>query len=232
MNFIKKNLKAFHGKLPSGWLLKCVLALFGTACSAFGMAINSAAGLGNDPVAVFYDGIRSLARLSPYQLGVATNIINYSLAAAVFILNRKYINIGTFLYTLPMGSFIDAGTHIYRSLGLTPSLAVKILSACAGCLLLYFGISLFVSLEIGIDPVSGMLMILKDHFHCSYKAVKIACDIAALVLGAMLGGKFGAVTIVSALLGGPLIEMFCRINKKHLFVWLKICKGCGTNNQK
>ena len=180
------------------------------------MAINSAAGLGNDPVAVFYDGIRSLARLSPYQLGVATNIINYSLAAAVFILD----------------SFIDAGTHIYRSLGLPPSLAVKILSACAGCLLLYFGISLFVSLEIGIDPVSGMLMILKDRFHCSYKAVKIVCDIAALVSGAMLGGKFGAVTIASALLGGPLIELFCRINKKHLFVWLKIGKDCGTGNEK
>lgn len=203
-------------------LKKYLLALFGAAFAGFGMAFNSAAALGNDPVAVFYDGIRNTANLSFSQLGIATNIINYSLIVVVFLINRKYVNIGTFIYTLPMGSFIDLGTLFYNSLKLPHTLPVQILTACMGCFLLYFGISIFISLEVGVDPITGVLLTLKEHFGCSYKAVKITCDVITLIIGILLGGKFGVVTVASALLGGPLIELFSRTNKKHILFWFKI----------
>lgn len=203
-------------------LKKYVLALFGAAAAGFGMAFNSAATLGNDPVAVFYDGIRNTANLSPSQLGIATNIINYSLIVIVFLVNRKYINIGTFINTLPMGSFIDLGTLFYNSMKLPHTLPVQILTACMGCFLLYFGISVFISLEVGVDPITGVILTLQEHFQCSYKAVKITCDVITLITGALLGGKFGVVTVASAIVGGPLIELFSHINKKHMLLWLKI----------
>ena len=204
------------------WCRKILLALAGTACTAFGIAFNAAAGLGNDPVAVFYDGLRNALRLSPGRLGVAANLINYALMALVFLLDRRYVNIGTLLYTLPMGSLVDWGSAFYGALRLPGSLAWRILSACCGYFLLYFGISVFISLKIGVDPLTGLILVLRDRLRCSYRAVKIACDLAALAAGAALGGKFGAVTVLSAVLAGPLIERLTKAHQKSLLAWLKI----------
>ncbi len=204
------------------WCRKILLALAGTACTAFGIAFNAAAGLGNDPVAVFYDGLRNALQLSPGRLGVAANLINYALMALVFLLDRQYVNIGTLLYTLPMGSLVDWGSAFYGALRLPGSLAWRILSACCGYFLLYFGISVFISLKIGVDPLTGLILVLRDRLRCSYRAVKIACDLAALAAGAALGGKFGAVTVLSAVLAGPLIERLTKAHQKYLLTWLKI----------
>lgn len=204
------------------WIKKILLALTGTAFTSCGMAFNSAAGLGNDPVAVFYDGVRHAAKLSSGQLGIATNIINYSLMVLVFSVGRKYVNIGTFLYTLPMGNFIDWSTAFYNRLGVPHILVWQIVSSCCGCFLLYFGISIFISLNIGVDPITGAIMILKDHSRLSYRAIKVICDLAVLAAGILLGGKFGAVTVFSALIAGPSIQWLSEIHKKHLLVWLKV----------
>ena len=98
------------------FLIRIVIALVGVAFVGFGLAFNSAAMLGNDAVAVLYDGVRNLCGLPPERLGIVTNLVNYMLVIIVFILGRKYINIGTFIYTLPMGNFVDVGFKIHELL--------------------------------------------------------------------------------------------------------------------
>lgn len=54
-------------------------------------------------------------------------------------------------------------------------------------------------------------MLLRDKTGKEYRLIRAALDVAALVIGFLLGGAVGAATIFSALLGGPTIQMFCKL---------------------
>ena len=70
-----------------------------------GVAFNAAAALGNDPVGIVYDGIRSALNLSSEQLGMASNIVNIVTCSNNLLLGKtlcKYWNI--YLYYSILGS--------------------------------------------------------------------------------------------------------------------------------
>ena len=92
---------------------RLVLAAAGILLVGTGIAFNAGAALGNDPIGIVYDGIRNTAGFSPQQLGMASNFVNFVLAAVVFLMGRRYINIGTFIYILPYGAIVSLGTCRY-----------------------------------------------------------------------------------------------------------------------
>ena len=79
------------------------VALAGVFLCGIGVGINSSAGLENDSVGLFYDGIRSFLGLTGEQLGRASNIVNIVLLILLILIGRKYESIGTFVYLLPYG---------------------------------------------------------------------------------------------------------------------------------
>ena len=102
----------------SQWIKKIIFCFVGVAFIGFAIAFNNLAGLGNDPLSVFFDGARVvLFNLTGINnLGLATNIINYTLLVIIFIIAREYIHIGTFIYVLPLGSFVSLGVWIFNAL--------------------------------------------------------------------------------------------------------------------
>ena len=104
-----------------------------------GVAFNAAAALGNDPVGIVYDGIRSALNLSSEQLGMASNIVNIVLVVIIFFWERHYVNIGTFIYIIPYGFVVDLGGRLYHMLFKVQTLPVQIAGAAIGCFLLYMG---------------------------------------------------------------------------------------------
>ena len=195
---------------------KLVLALAGIILVGTGVAFNAAAALGNDPVGIVYDGIRSAAHLSAQQLGMASNVVNLVLVCVIFFLGRRYVNIGTFIYILPYGAVVDLGGFVYRSLPFGHSLTGQILGACAGCLLLYIGVAMYITADIGLDPFTGLVMVIRDRVGKEYRTVKICFDIGCIVLGTLLGGKLGAITIITALTAGPVIQFLAEKMQKLL----------------
>ncbi len=189
-----------------------MLAVVGIFLVGTGLAFNAAAALGNDPVGIVYDGIRSAANLSPTQLGMASNIVNVTLMVIVFLLNRHYVNIGTFIYILPYGFVVDLGGRMYRAIidVDTQPLPVQIAGAAVGCTLLYLGVAMYITADIGLDPFTGIVMVLKDIVKKEYHVVKICFDIFCVALGTILGGKLGVITIVTAFTAGPLIGFFAK----------------------
>ena len=75
-----------------------LIALIGVLLVGVGVVFNNCAGLGNDPVGIVYDGIRNVTGMGAEQLGLASNIVNLSLALLVFFTGRKYISVGTLVY--------------------------------------------------------------------------------------------------------------------------------------
>lgn len=169
--------------------MKIVLAVVGIVMVGMGVAFNAAAALGNDPVGIVYDGIRNTAQLSAGQLGMASNIVNIVLMILVFCLDRHYVNIGTFIYVVPYGVAVDLGGRLYAALFPAQTTAFQIAGAALGCLLLYTGVALFIAADIGLDPFTGVVMVIRDKVKGQYRTVKIGFDICCIILGAVLGGK-------------------------------------------
>ncbi len=197
--------------------MKAVLsAVLGMFFVGLGVAFNNQAGLGNDSIGIIYDGVRNTANLSTQQLGTASNIINIGLSIILLLIGRRYINIGTLIYILPYGFFVDIGTKIYSLLPFTDMLIVRILAATVGSLSLYLGVGIFIATDIGLDPFTGLVMVIKDKLNKEYAPVKIVFDITMIVIGILLGGKFGIITLVTALTAGPIIQFFSKRVRKLL----------------
>ena len=194
-------------------IINLILAIVGIILVGTGVAFNAAAALGNDPIGIVYDGIRNAADLSAEQLGTASNIVNIVLVILVFFLDKHYVNIGTFIYIIPYGSVVSLGGKLYHVLFPTQRLPIQICGAALGCLLLYTGVAMYITADIGLDPFTGMVMVLKDKIGKEYRTVKIGFDISCIVLGFVLGGKLGVITIITALTAGPVIQFLSKVIK-------------------
>lgn len=195
-------------------LRKIAIALAGVVLVGFGLAFNSSGMLGNDAVAVLYDGARNMLGLPQDKLGIVTNLVNLIFLAVVFIFNRKYINIGTFIYALPLGNFISIGFKVHGILNIPGTLTGRIATSFIGCSMLFLGIGIFIAMDIGMDPVTGVHMLVRDKIKGQYKNARIICDVSSLVLGFFLGGKAGIVTVIAAFVAGPAIQKISEVFDK------------------
>lgn len=183
-----------------------ILAFVGIVLVGVGVAFNAAAALGNDPVGIMYDGIRSILGLTSEELGFASNLVNIALMVLVFFTGRHYINIGTFVYIIPYGFIVSLGGKLYHLIFQVQTFPIQVLGAVIGCLLLYTGVAMYITADIGLDPFTGVVMVLRDRLKKEYRYVKIGFDISCILIGTLLGGKLGVITIITALSAGPVIQ--------------------------
>ncbi len=197
---------------------KIFAAAFGILLVGIGVAFNNCAGFGNDSIGIVYDGIRNVSGMNQTQLGMASNVVNLSLLILLFFTARRYVSIGTFVYLLPYGFCVDAGSFLYRHIAWSDETAVRVLFSIAGCMLLCMGVAVYITVDIGVDPFTGVVLLIRDRLNKEYRYVKIGFDIAMIVIGTALGGKLGAVTIITAFAAGPAIQFFSEQLKKY---WMK-----------
>lgn len=200
---------------------RILAALLGVFFVGIGVAFNNCAGLGNDPIGMLYDGIRTAGNMSPEQLGIASNIVNISLVIVLFFVGRHYINIGTLIYFLPYGFFVNIGTHLYEIMNLSEGFAGRIFFSAAGCFMLCLGVAIYITVDIGVDPFTGIVLRICDTVHKEYRVVKVVFDIFMTVIGVFLGGKIGVVTVVTAFVVGPTIQF---LSKKIMIYSARISK--------
>lgn len=193
-----------------------MVAIFGIFLTGMGVALNSCAGLGNDPVGIVYDGIRNTAKLNSEQLGTASNIVNAILIIILIFAGRKYVHIGTLLSVLTYGFFVNLGTKLYHFMNIPDSFINNCITSVVGCTLLYLGVSIFITMDIGVDAFSGIVLLIRDKCGLDFKRVKVIFDLCMIVLGTVLGGKLGAITFITALTAGPIIQFFADNFKKLL----------------
>lgn len=193
-------------------------AVFGVLLVGIGVAFNNCAGFGNDPIGIVYDGIRNAGGLDQAQLGAASNVVNLSLLVLLFFIGRRYVSVGTFVYLIPYGFCVDAGNFLYRRLAWSDSSIVRILFSVIGCSLVCLGVAVYITVDIGVDPFTGIVLVLRDALKKEYRFVKIGFDITMIIIGAALGGRLGMVTVITAFAVGPVIQFFSGLLKKY---WLK-----------
>ena len=197
-------------------LKNILVAAIGVFFTATGAVFNNCAGLGNDSIGIVYDGMRCFFGLSQEQLGTASNIVNVVLVLLLLVVGRRYVSVGTLVYFIPYGMYANIATKLYGILAFSDSLANNILFSVIGCLSLYFGVSVYITVDIGVDPFTGIVLWLTDKVKKEYRIVKVVFDFAMIALGWALGGKAGVVTVLTALTAGPCIQFFHQKVKKVL----------------
>lgn len=190
-------------------------AAFGVLLVGVGVAFNNCAGFGNDPVGIVYDGIRSISGMNQAQLGMASNAVNIVLLVFLFFVGRRYVSVGTFVYLLPYGFCVDLGNFLYGLHGASEDVWVRVVFSVLGCVLLSLGVAIYITVDIGVDPFTGVVLVLRDVLKKEYRYVKIGFDLTMVILGTLLGGRLGVVTVVTALAVGPVIQFFTKILKKY-----------------
>ena len=193
---------------------KILAAAFGVLLVGIGVAFNNCTGFGNDPIGIVYDGIRSITGMNQAQLGMASNVVNVVLLVFLFFTGRRYVSAGTFVYLIPYGFCVDLGTFLYHQLAFSDAFLLRIAFSVIGCTLLCLGVAIYITVDIGVDPFTGLVLVLWGAIKKEYRYVKIGFDLAMVVLGTALGGKLGVVTVVTALAVGPIIQIFMGVLKK------------------
>lgn len=203
-----------QGKIDIRNIGRVIIALF---LIGIGVAFNNNAGLGNDPIGLFYDGIRVFCNLSVEKLGFVSTIINLALIILLFLVGKRYVSLGTVIYLLPYGLAVKTGTYIYNALAFSKALPLQIAFAFVGCVILYMGVALFITVDIGVDPFTGITLVIVDKTHKNYRTIKPLFDICLLITGAVLGGKAGIITFITMISSGPCIQFFAEYLKKIIY---------------
>lgn len=193
---------------------KMIIALFGILLVGIGVAFNASTLFGNDPIGIFYDGIRNVIGWGPEKLGLVSNIVNYSVILLLLFVGRRYLNIGTLIYIIPFGSFVSLGTKVYGAVFVQEVFFQRVIAGILGCSLVYVGVAFFIAMDIGLDPFTGIVMVIRDAIGWDFKKTKICFDSILVVISTIMGGKLGMITLITAITAGPCIQFATgQINK-------------------
>ena len=184
------------------------------------VALFLESGLGSDSVGLLCDGIRHTFLIS---FGNASLFYNLLIILIACLVARKNMGLGTVVYALVSGYFIDFYSWILTDIHLAEEdMLIRILAFAIGQCCLSLGLALLIQLNLGMNALDAVLYKIQNHTNFSYTIMRTGCDISYVVIGTVLGGTFGAGTICSVLVTGTMVTMITNIIgriQKYEYKW-------------
>lgn len=191
------------------YCIRLSVCLLGTLLISLSAAIFYLTRLGSDPYQVLMVGLGNTFQIS---CGNANNISNGIIFVLLCLFHRKYVKPAMFLSTLLSGVFIDAFVFLIgRFVQPDSPIALKVLLTTVGCLLLAFGVYVYLLPELGASPADSIGLTISDFIKVPYKRVRIGTDVLYAAAGFAFGGSFGITTVLAVMLTGPLIGLFGKL---------------------
>ena len=187
--------------------------MLGFFLAALGIVFMINANLGLSPWDVLHQGITNVI---PITIGQANIVVGIIVVISSMFLGVK-IGIGTILNTILVGVFIDLIT-ITKVIPMVHNLFIGILMLVLGMIFLGLGTCIYLSCELGCGPRDGLMTALTRITKKSVKLVRTTIEICALVCGWLLGGYVGIGTIITAIVLGYIIQLWCKILKLDIAI--------------
>lgn len=121
------------------------------------------------------------------------------------IINRKYINIGTFLNAVLVGVFVDFFLFLHLLPNSTNTI-VDITLLFAGIFLMGIGGGMYSEAGIGAGPRDGLMLSISDITGFSISRVRIFMECLVLLLGLIIGGPVFLFTFIYTLIQSPIYQ--------------------------
>ena len=191
----KKNM-FFSGNI----LKKIVIIIVGSVIAAYGITLALYAGFGGATLAVLWQGISRTFHIS---IGMASLVVAVGMILFALIYDNSQIHIGTVLYQIVYSLCVDlfATCHVYSKY-----MWINFFIMLAGVILFAVGTGLYASVSLGRGSYEAVTFALAEKNNWQVRGVRIILDIIMVVIGVLLGGKFGVCTIVTVIISGPIIQ--------------------------
>ncbi len=160
--------------------------------------------LGNSPWTVFAEGV---SKQTPLSVGAATVVTSFVLLV-LWIPLRQRPGLGTIANAIVVGLAIDATLSVLPD---DAALVPRVAELAGGIALVAVGSAFYLGAALGPGPRDGLMTGVHRITGWPVAPVRGAIEVAALVVGAVLGGTFGPGTIAFALLIGPAVAVALRL---------------------
>ena len=168
--------------------------------------------LGSDSIGLLCDGIRAATGL---QYGNASLAYNLLVIVLAWLTARKNLGLGTIVYALCSGYFIDFYSWLLAPLSLgDQALVFRVLGFIAGQTALSLALAILIQMNLGMNALDALLYCLEKISHIPYAYLRTGIDISYVIVGTALGGTFGAGTICSVLLTGTMVSVIIKLLQK------------------
>lgn len=201
------------------WVLRIVILLAGLTIAHFGVTLFLLSDLGADPFNVLVQGlfrtVSGATGISFLTHGRIHILVCALIIAALLLIDRSYIKIGTVLCMILGGPIIDVFSALLNPLiGETPPLFLRIGMLVAGCVILAYGMTIVIKSDAGTGPNDLVAVVISDKTGKKFSIIRILTDAVFIAAGFLLGGTFGAGTLVCMTLVGPVAGFFLPVNEK------------------
>ena len=191
-------------------LKKLMIIVIGSIVAAYGITLALYAGFGGATLAVLWQGIAETFHLS---IGMASFVVALGMILFALVYDKGQIHIGTVLYQIVYSTCVDlfATSHVYSTYRWI-NFSIMLL----GVILFAVGTGLYASASLGRGSYEAVTFSLAEKNNWQVKLVRMALDILVVVIGVLLGGKFGVCTIITVIISGPIIQ-FVNAKAKQFF---------------
>ena len=187
-----------------------MIIVIGSIVAAYGITLALYAGFGGATLAVLWQGIAETFHLS---IGMASFVVALGMILFALVYDKGQIHIGTVLYQIVYSTCVDlfATSHVYSTYRWI-NFSIMLL----GVILFAVGTGLYASASLGRGSYEAVTFALAEKNNWQVKLVRMALDILVVVIGVLLGGKFGVCTIITVIISGPIIQ-FVNAKAKQFF---------------
>jgi uncharacterized protein len=190
--------------LRGGFVSRVAWLVAGLFLCSCGVVFFLESELGLPPWDVLHQGLAE-------QLGISFGVANLLVSVVVLTLVwrlRARIGLGTLLNAILIGSFVIVLTAIDAVDALSEEpLGFRIGLIAVALVCFGVGSALYICASLGAGPRDSLMLVVSRRLGLRIGAARTGIEIAALVVGFLLGGTVGIGTLVFAVGIGPVVEL-------------------------
>lgn len=192
------------------WLKRIIVIIAGSIIAAYGITLALYAGFGGATLAVLWQGLSATFNIS---IGMASFLVAIIMIGFTYFYDPSQIHIGTIIYQIVYSLCVDifAKVHTYSNYWW-----INVFIMLIGILIFAVGTGLYASASLGRGSYEALTFALSERNNWQVKLVRIVLDIVIVVMGIILGGRFGLCTIVTVFISGPIIQYSSEKSRKVL----------------
>jgi len=194
------------------FIKRILMTVFGVLVLGVAVGFLDYSDFGLDPFQTFAHGVGLHV---PLQFGTTYMIISIIEIIVIFIVDRKKIGLGTLINLFLLGYVVDYSAKLIKIVfdGFGGGMVFRIISMVIGIVLLCFCAAVYFSADMGVSTHDAVSLIISEKQNkIKYSWLRVINDLLCVLIGFLLGQKFGVGTIISGFFTGPLIAFF----RKHV----------------
>jgi len=193
-------------------IYRIIFAIVGITILAIGVTFMRYAVFGVDPVTCLNAGIAKQLGIS---FGTWQLIMCLILLVGVFIFDRGKIGFGTVYIMVAAGYISDFFLWLMTKMPFleTFSLGIRIIVFSLGLIFYYLGAAVYIETDMGLSPYDAVGIIIAEKIKRPdwFRWIRIGTDALCVIGGILTKSDVGIGTLLSVVLGGPLIAFFRKL---------------------